>query len=130
MTNPLATIQTPDTLDVLAPDGSEIRLLCQVAGGSMVHCSLPKGGVSVPVSHRTVEEIWFFVAGAGEVWRKLADREEISEARPGFSLTIPLGTHFQFRNTGAEALEFIIVTLPPWPGENEAFTVEGPWPID
>jgi len=130
MTDALATIQTPDAFDVLAPDGSEIRLLCQLAGGSMVHCALPPGGVSVPVSHRTVEEIWYFVSGQGEVWRKLADRDEVSEARPGLSLTIPLGAHFQFRNTGTEALEFVIATMPPWPGEDEAFPVEGPWPVD
>lgn len=128
MTDPLDTIQQSTDFDVLAPDGSEIRLLCQRPGGSMVHCSLPPGAASVPVSHRTVEEIWYFLGGTGEVWRKLEGREEITEARPGLSLTIPLGTHFQFRNTGQEPLAFVIVTMPPWPGEDEAFEVEGPWP--
>ncbi len=130
MTDPLTTIQTPDKYDLLAPDGSEIRLLCQLTGGSMVHCALPEGGLSVPVTHRTVEEIWFFVSGKGEVWRRLGDREEISEARPGLSLTIPFGSHFQFRNTGTEALEFVIVTMPPWPGADEAVGVDGRWPTD
>ncbi len=128
MTDPLATIQKSDAFDVLAPDGSEIRLLCQLAGGSVVHCALPRGGVSLPVTHRSVEEIWFFLSGTGEVWRRLGDREDFSNARPGLSLTIPLGTNFQFRNTGTEALEFVIVTMPPWPGEDEAINVDGPWP--
>ena len=130
MTAPLATKQKSEAFDVLAPDGSEIRLLCRLAGGSMVHCALPPGGVSVPVTHRTVEEIWFFLSGEGEVWRRLGDREETTEARPGLSLTIPLGAHFQFRNTGADPLEFVIVTMPPWPGEDEAIEVEGPWQVD
>lgn len=127
MTDPLATKQKSDAYDLLAPDGSEIRLLCHLAGGSMVHCALPPGGVSVPVIHRTVEEIWFFLAGTGEVWRRRDDAEEITEARPGLSLTIPLGTHFQFRNTGDTALEFVLVTMPPWPGEDEAVESHGPW---
>ena len=127
MTDPLATTQKSDAYDLLAPDGSEIRLLCQLAGGSMVHCALPPGGVSIAITHRTVEEIWFFLSGTGEVWRRRDGAEEITEARPGLSLTIPLGTHFQFRNTGDTPLEFVLVTMPPWPGEDEAIESDGPW---
>ncbi len=128
MTDPLATIQKPAAYDVLAPDGSEIRLMSQTSAGSMVHCSLPPGSASIAVSHRTVEEIWYFLAGAGQVWRKFEEHEGIVDVLPGLSLTIPLGTHFQFRNTGDLPLEFVIVTMPPWPGEDEAFPVDGPWP--
>lgn len=114
--------------DLLAPDGSEIRLLHSLAGASVVHCALPVGGVSTPVTHRTVEEIWVFLAGEGQVWRKLGERELVLDARPGLSLTIPLGTRFQFRNTGAVPLEFIIATTPPWPGEDEAIVLDaGRW---
>ena len=116
--------------DVLAPDGSEIRLLHQVDGASVVHCALPVGAVSVPVKHRTVEEIWYFLAGQGQVWRSQGDREEVLDARAGVSLTIPLGTRFQFRNTGAVPLEFLIATTPPWPGEDEAVLLDaGRWPV-
>ncbi len=114
--------------DLLAPDGSEIRLLHSLAGASVVHCALPVGGVSTPVKHRTVEEIWVFLAGEGQVWRKLGERELVLDARPGLSLTIPLGAAFQFRNTGAVPLEFIIATTPPWPGEDEAIVLDaGRW---
>ena len=67
---------------ITAPDGSEIREL--VAGGraSMVHCTLPPGGVSLAVRHRTVEELWFVTAGRGEVWRKLGDKEAIVAVGP------------------------------------------------
>lgn len=114
--------------DLLAPDGSEIRLLHSLSGASVVHCSLPVGAVSIPVRHRTVEEVWFFLAGEGQVWRKQGENERVLDARPGLSLTIPLGTQFQFRNTGDVPLEFLIATTPPWPGEDEAVVREtGRW---
>ena len=53
--------------DVLAPDGSEIRLLPQTTGGSMVHCTLPPGAVSLAVTHRTVDELWYVLSGEGEL---------------------------------------------------------------
>lgn len=117
----------PKSLDLYAPDGSEIRLLVETERGSSVHCELPAGGVSKAVRHRGVEEIWFFLSGNGEVWRKAGDVEEIVEARPGLALTIPAGVHFQFRNTGEGPLRFVLTTMPPWPGEDEAVAVEGPW---
>jgi mannose-6-phosphate isomerase-like protein (cupin superfamily) len=115
--------------DVLAPDGSEIRVLVQVNGGSMVHCTLRPGVVTQPVQHRTVEEVWFFLRGEGEVWRSGDGHEEITAVRSGVALTIPLGTHFQFRATGSEPLEFVITTIPPWPGPDEAIPVPGAWAV-
>ena len=118
----------PDRFDVLAPDGSEIRLLHQLGAVSVVHCALPVGAVSIPVRHRTVEEVWCFLAGRGQVWRRQGEREQVLDVAPGMSLTIPLGTDFQFRNTGDIRLEFLIATTPPWPGEDEAVVLEaGRW---
>ena len=113
--------------DAYAPDGSEVRLLAALNGGSFAHFTLPAGKVSAPVAHRSVEEIWYVVAGAGEVWRRLGAEESMTPVSPGVALTIPLGTHFQFR-AGAEPLSFVAVTMPPWPGPDEAFPVEGKWP--
>jgi hypothetical protein len=48
----------PSSFDLLAPDGSEVRLLVSTTRGSMVHCTLPPGGVSKAVTHRAVEEVW------------------------------------------------------------------------
>ena len=56
------------------------------------------------------------------------NRQEIVKVEAGVSLTIPLGTHFQFRSTGKKPLQAIGVTMPPWPGEGEAFEVKGIWP--
>ena len=113
--------------DVLAPDGSEIRLLVQVRGASMVHCTLPPGRITQAVRHRTVEEVWYFIGGRGQVWRKAAGREEITDVQPGLALSIPLGTDFQFRALGDEPLTFVITTIPPWPGPDEAVPVVGVW---
>ena len=44
-------------------------------------------------------------------------------------MTIPLGTHFQFRNLGRVPMAFVIVTMPPWPGEDEAYRVPDFWPV-
>ena len=94
----------------------------------MAHCSLPPEQTSVAVAHRTVEEIWYFLAGRGEVWRKLGEREGVVEVSPGASLSIPRGAHFQFRNTGDTPLQFVLTTIPPWSGTDEAYRVVGQWP--
>ena len=114
--------------DAYAPDGSEVRLLAALKGGSFAHFTLPPGGVSAPVAHRTVEEIWYVVAGGGEVWRRFGDEESVTAVAPGVALTIPLGAHFQFR-AGEAGLSFVAVTMPPWPGPDEAFAVAGKWAL-
>ncbi|MGH2534417.1 MAG: cupin domain-containing protein [Thermomicrobiales bacterium] len=123
----LWTRRLPEPYDTLAPDGSEIRLLGQVRGASMVHCTLPPGGVTTAVVHRTVEEVWFVVGGRGQAWRLFAGGEEIIDVEPGVSLTIPLGAVFQFRTIGEEPLQIVIATSPPWPGDDEAVVRPGYW---
>ncbi len=119
----------PNDYDTLAPDGSEIRLLSSTSRGSMVHCTLNPGEVSLPVAHRTVEEVWYVIHGTGQVWRKYGDDERSDDVAPGVSLSIPVGAHFQFRNTGRGPLRILIVTMPPWPGDEEAYRVPGRWPV-
>jgi mannose-6-phosphate isomerase-like protein (cupin superfamily) len=114
--------------DVIAPDGCEVRILAQTPRGSMAHFTLGPGQVARAVAHRTVEEVWYFLAGKGRMWRCSGEREEVTEVVPGLSLAIPLGTRFQLRNDGEAPLAAVAVTMPPWPGENEAYFVEGRWP--
>jgi mannose-6-phosphate isomerase-like protein (cupin superfamily) len=114
--------------DVIAPDGCEVRILVQTARGSMAHFTLGPGQVSRAVAHRTVEELWYFLSGKGLMWRRQGDTEAIVEVSPGVSLSIPLGTRFQLRNDDAAPLAAVAITMPPWPGENEAYFVEGKWP--
>ncbi len=113
---------------VLAPDQSEIRPLLEVSRGGMSHCTLPPGRASRAVQHRTIEEIWFFIEGRGQVWRCLGELDEVVDVAPGVSLSIPTGARFQFRNTGDGPLRFVIATMPPWPGMDEAVRVEDYWP--
>ena len=121
------TVQLPISLDVLAPDGSEIRVLAGTERCSMAHGLLPPGGVSRAIRHRTVEVIWYVLSGGAEIWRRLGDNEQVITATAGISLTIPVGTHFQFRTIGDEPFQFIMLTMPPWPGEDEAEFVTGAW---
>lgn len=113
--------------DMLAPDGSEVRTLAATGRGSMAHFRLNSGEISKAVAHRTVEEVWYILAGQGRMWRKLAGQEEVTQLRPGVSLTIPVGTAFQFSCDGTSPLEAVAVTMPPWPGAHEAYEVQGKW---
>lgn len=132
MTDPSAVLPTDDALhvaaDAVAPDGSLVRLLPSLPGGGMAHFELGAEEVSIAQQHRTVSEIWYVLSGLGAMWRQAATGETTEiDLRAGVALTIPVGTRFQFRNTGRVPLEAIGVTMPPWPGEQEALAVEGPW---
>ena len=113
----------------------------------MVEVVLPAGQVSRPVYHRTVEELWYILEGRGQVWRcppdagadantdaaagpapggagpgEFAPGFAPSPVQPGDALTIPTGWRFQFsadRDAGVP-LRFLCITLPPWPGPEEA----------
>ena len=111
----------------VAPDGSDVRVLLVLAGGGLAHFELAPGQTSRAVAHKTVEEIWFFLTGRGEMWREQDGVSETIEVSPGMCLTIPLGTRFQFRSSGDEPLSALGVTMPPWPGEAESIFVDGPW---
>ena len=121
------TKRLPAARDAVAPDGSDVRVLLGLGGGTMAHFELPPGRTSIAVTHRTVEEIWLFLSGVGEMWRKQGEREEIVRVERGVCLTIPLGTHFQLRAVGTEPLAAVGVTMPPWPGDAEAVIVQGIW---
>ena len=93
----------------------------------MAHFTLAPGSVSTAVMHRTVEEVWYVLAGTGEMWRSQEGREEVTPLSPGTCLTIPLGTRFQFRALGSGPLSAVAATMPPWPGGEEAIDVPGRW---
>ena len=67
------------------------------------------------------------------MWRRQAQREEQAQREqtvslsPGTCVSIPAGTHFQFRADAGRPLAVIGVTMPPWPGPNEAYEVPGAW---
>lgn len=122
--------------DAIAPDGSEIRFVVPPSEvlrercpppdrgartASLVEVRLPAGERSRPVRHRTVEEIWYVLAGAGELWRRDPGGEERSDAlEPGRAAVIPTGWAFSFRASDGADLVFLCHTSPPWPGAEEA----------
>ncbi len=122
-----ATTTLPPDPTVIAPDGSDVRVLLGLQGGGMAHFELAAGRVSAAVTHRTVEEVWYVVEGRGQMWRRQGEREELTALVPGVCLTIPLGTQFQFRADASEPVSAVAITMPPWPGEGEAIVVTGPW---
>ncbi len=121
-TRPLA-----EAPDAIAPDGMEVRLLTRIAAGSMAHFRMPPRTVGRAVRHRTVAEVWYFLAGAGEMWLSGDAGARTVAVHPGLSLSIPVGTAFQLRNDGDAPLDAVAVTAPPWPGDDEAVIVEGAW---
>jgi mannose-6-phosphate isomerase-like protein (cupin superfamily) len=121
------TMTLPSQPDVLAPDGSQVRILLRLDGGSMAHFQLDPGQTSIAVAHRNVEELWYVISGRGEMWRSQAEREGIVQLEAGACVSIPAGTSFQFRCAGSEPFCAVAVTMPPWPGEDEAYAVEGAW---
>ena len=71
------------------------------------------------------------MSGQGQMWRRHQTdegvQEEVVVLRTGTSLTIPLGTHFQFRADDDAPLTAIGTAMPPWTGDDEAYAVEGLW---
>ena len=125
-----STLPLPEKPHVSAPDGSDVRILLRLDGGSMAHFSLDPQKVSIAVRHKTVEEIWYVTGGEGQMWRRQNGREEVTDLKPGICLTIPLATDFQFRSTGSEPLTAVAITMPPWPGEDEVEFIDGNWPVE
>ncbi len=126
---PTKSASSPDTI---APDGSEIRFLVDqtsgISGASMVEVSLGKGEITRPVIHQTVEEIWYVLEGSGKVWR-CPPQENPEDIKPypvekGNALSIPTHWSFQFSSTGNVPLKFLCITIPPWPGGDEAIPAD------
>lgn len=77
--------------------------------------------MSKRVTHRTVDEIWYILSGKGQMWRwQFGEKDgETIPLEPGLCLTIPVGTHFQFRAEPTTELEILGVTMPGWPQDRE-----------
>jgi len=114
---------------LVAPDGSEIRLIAGAPEGatraSLCEATLAAGQTSRPVRHRSVEEIWLFTEGEGRVWRCPPDAADPVSVAPvavhaGVALVIKTGWSFQFQASAAGPLRFLCYTSPPWPGDDEA----------
>jgi mannose-6-phosphate isomerase-like protein (cupin superfamily) len=124
---PMQTRSFPSTPDGRSPAGAEIRYLIEGETGGMIHSTVPPGQVNRATVHATVSEFWHVLSGEGEIWRRDGTGEETTVLARGVSIDIPVGTAFQYRCIGVDALRFLCITMPPWPGDQEATVVEGPW---
>jgi len=126
--NPFEAMPLPLEPTVTAPDGSDVRVLLRLSGGSMAHFSLGVGRCSAAVRHRSVEELWYVLEGCALMWRSQAGLAEEVALAPGMCLSIPRGTSFQFCTVGDVPFAAVAVTMPPWPdSDDEAELVAGPW---
>lgn len=121
------TTRISDVAEERAPDESRVRPLLSLASGGMAQFELKAGQFSRAVMHRSVEEIWLVLSGLGQIWRRNAGKESVVELEAGVCVSIPVRTAFQFRCRGDEPLRIAAVTMPPWPGGDEAVQVAGKW---
>jgi mannose-6-phosphate isomerase-like protein (cupin superfamily) len=123
----MQTRSFPSAPDGRSPAGAEIRYLLEGETGNMIHSTVPPGQVNRATVHATVSEFWHVLSGEGQIWRRDRTGEEITVLTRGASIGIPVGTAFQYRCTGSDSLEFLCISMPPWPGDREATAIEGPW---
>ena len=123
----MQTRSFPAEPDGRSPAGAQIRYLIEGEPGAMIHSTVPPGQVNRATVHATVSEFWYVLSGAGQIWRRDATGEETTALASGVTIDIPVGTAFQYRCTGDRPLEFLCITMPPWPGDQEATVIEGPW---
>jgi mannose-6-phosphate isomerase-like protein (cupin superfamily) len=123
----MQTRSFPVAADARSPAGAEIRFLMDGETGNMIHSTVPPGQVNRATVHATVSEFWHILSGEGQIWRQDGAGEEITALVAGASIDIPVGTAFQYRCTGSGSLQFLCVSMPPWPGDAEATIIEGPW---
>lgn len=111
-----------------SPLGAYIRFLLDGPHGNMIHSTVPPGMVGHACHFRSIDEYWYVLSGRGDLWRRGPDgTETVTGLRPGVGVDIPLGTAFQYRCRGGEPLTFTCTGLPPWPGDDEAVLIDGPW---
>ena len=117
----------PSAPDARSPAGAEIRYLIEGETGNMIHSTVPAGQVNRATVHATVSEFWHVLSGQGQIWRRDDTVEGTTVLTAGVTIDIPVGTAFQCRCTSANPLQFLCISMPPWPGDHEATVLEGPW---
>jgi mannose-6-phosphate isomerase-like protein (cupin superfamily) len=123
----MKTRSFPSAPDGRSPAGAEIRFLIEGETGNMIHSTVLPGQVNRATVHGTVSEFWHVLSGEGQIWRRDRTAEETTLLTKGVTIDIPVGTAFQYRCTGAEPLEFLCISMPRWPGDEEATVIDGPW---
>jgi mannose-6-phosphate isomerase-like protein (cupin superfamily) len=121
------TTALPEQPDTKSPAGADVRYLMDGEMGTMIHGTVPPHQINRATVHATVSEFWYVLEGHGEIWRDDGQESQVTSLVPGVAIDIPVGTAFQYRNVSGVDLEFICITMPPWPGASKASHLEGRW---
>jgi mannose-6-phosphate isomerase-like protein (cupin superfamily) len=113
------TVRLEDREAFITADGSSIRELAGIPSGNAINQSLaeatvPPGGETVEHFHRTSEEIYLFVSGAG----RMRLGEEEADVRAGDTVVIAPGLRHKLVNPGAEPLVLLCCCSPPYSDED------------
>jgi mannose-6-phosphate isomerase-like protein (cupin superfamily) len=112
-----------DAEPFVTADGSTIRELfgavsIRAQNQSLAEATVPVGGETEEHYHRTSEEIYLFVSGAGRM--RLAGEER--DVAAGDSVLIPPGTIHKLWNTGAGPLVLFCMCAPAYSHEDTVLT--------
>lgn len=110
----------------IAEDRTLSRTLVEGGCGMMVRRELAAGACTMAVRHRTVEQLWHIIEGAGELWRSQDGESRFDILAAGDSVCIRPGVQFQVRASSSR-LRALVATTPRWPGPHEAVPVRGVW---
>lgn len=108
--------------------GVQVRLLAEHDAGGLRHGTVSAGETSEAARHRQVEELGYVLDGYGELCRRQDGlAADTTLLQPGVAVDLATGITFQLRNTGAEPLRLLLLSLPSWPGPEETVAAEGCW---
>jgi mannose-6-phosphate isomerase-like protein (cupin superfamily) len=107
----------------ITADGSTIRELAGPAWSPVRHQSLAEatvdaGGETAEHFHRSTEELYYFVSGAGRM--RLGGEE--GNVEPGDCVVIPPGTVHKLWNTGVEPLVLLCCCAPAYSDADTVLT--------
>jgi mannose-6-phosphate isomerase-like protein (cupin superfamily) len=103
-------------------DGSTIRSLHDLTTGavrnqSLAEATLQPGQATERHYHRDTEEIYYVVAGTGE----MEIDGDVETVAPNDAVLIPPGAWHRIRATGGEALRILCCCAPPYRHEDTYF---------
>jgi mannose-6-phosphate isomerase-like protein (cupin superfamily) len=112
-------VNLADTVPFTTKDGSEIRELLAhrnscIRNQTLAEARVPAGCSTAPHYHPRTEEIYYILAGSGEM--RIGD--ETRTVRPGDAIAIPPGQTHQITNPGPAVLAFLCCCAPGYEHED------------
>ncbi len=106
-------------------DGSKIRELLShrnscIRNQSLAEARLPVGGATTPHHHPAAEEIYYILAGQGE----MRIERSVRRVGPGDAIAIEPGEMHQMTNVGSEPMTFLCCCAPAYGHEDTVLADE------